>query len=127
MTLKDVRNSYDYFSGKLSDIVRQLSLAGVAVVWIFRKGNEGIVIESDLIVPLILFVGALGFDLLHYIYASAAWAIYAHRKEREGHSDSDTVSPHESINWVSLGCFWLKALSCVSGFLVLLKFLQTKL
>ena len=127
MKLKDVRVSYNYYTGKLSDIVRQLCFAGIAVVWIFRKGDEGISIEQDLIGPLILFVFALGLDLLHYVYASAAWGIYAHRKEKEGHSDDDHVSPHDSINWFSLLCFWGKSIGCILAYVLLLNFLSTKI
>ena len=127
MTLKDVRISYDYYSAKLSDIVRQLCFAGIAVVWIFRKGTSGISLDEGLTRALTLFVAALGFDLLHYVYSSAAWGIYAHRKEKEGHSDEDTVSPHDSINWFSLACFWIKSIGCILAYSLLLDFLNTQI
>lgn len=36
MQLKDTRESYQFFSGKASEIVRQLGFAGIAVIWVFK-------------------------------------------------------------------------------------------
>ena len=127
MILKDARISYEYASGKLSDIVRQLSFAGVAVIWIFRKEGDGLNLEEGLLLPLFTFVTALGFDLLHYIYTSFVWGFYAHKKEKEGHSDSDVIAPPDYINWPTLFCFWTKAFLCVVAFVMLLVFLKHKI
>jgi len=40
MKLEDVRQAYEDLSGKASDIVRQLSLAGLALVWLFHAGSD---------------------------------------------------------------------------------------
>ena len=36
MKLSDYRETYYEFSGKASDVTRQLAFAGIAIVWIFK-------------------------------------------------------------------------------------------
>ncbi len=36
MKLSDYRETYYEFSGKLSDVSRQLSFAGIALIWLFK-------------------------------------------------------------------------------------------
>jgi sugar/nucleoside kinase (ribokinase family) len=40
MKLSEVRDAYETLSGKASEIARQLSLAGIAVIWIFKSGTD---------------------------------------------------------------------------------------
>jgi len=42
MKLKDAREIYYFYSGKTSDLVRQLGLAGIAVIWLFKYDAQGI-------------------------------------------------------------------------------------
>ena len=42
MKLKDAREIYYFYSGKTSDLVRQLGLAGIAVIWLFKYDVQGI-------------------------------------------------------------------------------------
>ena len=129
MKLKDARDAYYQYSGKLSDIVRQLSFAGIAVIWIFRASpeNGGIVFQAVLIWPLLFLVVALALDLLHYLYASIAWSSFAHRADKKGKEDEDEVCPHESINWPSNIFFYSKAAFCIIAYILLIRFLKGKI
>jgi hypothetical protein len=82
-SVESAREDYYYYTGKTSDIVRQLALAGVALIWLFRIDREtGIdVVPSQLRVPAILIVACLAADLLQYVWGSAAWGIYSRIKE----------------------------------------------
>lgn len=120
MTLKDARGAYDYFSGKLSDLVRQLSFAGIAVVWMFRTQVDKMPFDDRLMAPLKFLVSALALDLFHYILASLIWSRYAHCREKDGIKDSDEISPHEAINWPMLVCFWGKVFFCFMAYVVML-------
>jgi hypothetical protein len=127
--LKDARDAYYTYSGKLSDIVRQLSFAGIAVIWIFRASSEngGIVFQAVLIWPLLFLVVALALDLLHYLYGSIAWSLFAHCADKKGKRDEDEVEPHESINWPSNVFFYSKAAFCVIAYILLIMFLKGKI
>lgn len=129
MILKDARDAYYELSAKLSDIVRQLSFAGIAVIWMFRVSTEktGIVFQPVLIWPLLLFVVALSLDLAHYLYGSIAWSSFANREEGKGRRDEDKVKPHKSINWPSNVFFYCKAASCIVAYLLLISFLKEKI
>src|SRR5882724_5194543 len=85
MKLKDALKIYYERSTKLSDVVRQLNFAGIAVIWLFRTGDKtgGIPYSECLLWPLGLLIGSATFDLLHYAYASAAWGIFHRVKKKK--------------------------------------------
>jgi len=108
MTLKEAREIYYKASGTLSEVTRQLSLAGVAVIWIFKAGEAnaaGIKFEGAIRWSLMLFIWALAFDLLHYAYKSAAWGILHRLKEKQ---KADPFDAPDAINWSTLVFFWGK-------------------
>jgi hypothetical protein len=120
MTRKDAREIYSKASGTLSDVTRKLGLAGVAIVWIFKVGESnaaGVEFRREFFLPLVLFILALGLDLLQYTYKSAAWAIFHRLKERE---KSDDFEAPDAINWPTLGFFWGKVGLTVIGYGALL-------
>ena len=108
MVLKDLKEAYDYYSGKVSEICRQFSFAGIALVWIFKAEIDGqYSIPSDLLWPLFLFVICLSLDLLHYASSAAIWGVYNRFKEsRVGESEEFRAPP--SLNWIGLILFWGK-------------------
>lgn len=137
MTLKDARDTYYTYSGKLSDVARQLSFAGIAVIWIFRAGDKaaiGFIWDRHLLLPLTLFVGSLTADLFQYAYASLAWAIFHRAKEKafdrpqqDGKKAPDDFKAHPAINYPTLFFFWSKAVIVMVGHLILLRHLASVL
>jgi hypothetical protein len=122
MKLKDARDAYDIFSGKLSDIVRQLSFAGIAVIWIFRVGHEsgGIAYSTELLIPLGCFVLTLGLDFLQYLYASIAWSRFHRYKELSGVDNRAEFKAPAWLNIPTLFFFYSKAASIFVGYIFLL-------
>lgn len=123
MILKDARDLYYYFSGKTSDLVRQLGLAGIAVIWIFRGDAHGAPkIPEALFCPLILIVVGLAFDLLHYAVATAIWGCFQRYKEVRVTEEDEFKAPR-IINWPSILCFALKTISVIAAYVYLLGYL----
>jgi hypothetical protein len=122
MKLKDAREYYNQRSSKLSEVVRQLNFAGIAIIWLFRTGDKtgGIPYNDFLIWPLGLLVASATFDLLHYAYASAAWGIFHRVKEKELHhnEEAEFLAP-DAINWLSNILFWGKAMLTVAAYILL--------
>lgn len=122
MKLKDARENSQYFAGKLSDIVRQLGLAGIAVIWTFRvqRGGQGFVGE-EFELPAFGIVVALGLDFLNYAVATALWAGFHWYKElwRKVGESTDFKAPRW-INWPATACFWGKAVAMLLSWLFLL-------
>ncbi|MBX9780513.1 MAG: hypothetical protein K2X26_09210 [Chitinophagaceae bacterium] len=70
---------FDTYSGETSKLVRQLSLAFIAVIWIYRDTKKYEVIPSAFTFPLFLFITTLSIDLLQYVIAT----IISHKFEKE--------------------------------------------
>src|SRR3989442_3973722 len=110
MTRKEAREIYSKASGTLSEVTRNLSLAGVAIIWIFKVGGSdaaNVKFQSGFFGPLTAFILALGFDLLQYTYKSAAWAIFHRIQER---NKNENFEAPDAINWPTLGFFWGKVI-----------------
>ena len=66
MKLKDARENYYSFSGKVSDIIRNLGFVGIAIIWIFKYNNDNKIAVPEPLIP-IAFIIILGLvsDLCH--------------------------------------------------------------
>lgn len=124
MILKDAREYYYFHTGKVSDIVRQLALGAIAVVWLFRSGEAGsFAIPRELLLPLKLVVAGLALDLFQYASGAALWGIFQWRKERGGILESDEFKAPNWINWPALICFWFKVIVIAYAYWLLLVYL----
>ena len=56
MKLSEYKKTYEDFSGKASNVVRQLSFAGIAVIWIFKVQSNGSLKIPDTLAPESRFV-----------------------------------------------------------------------
>lgn len=128
MKLSEYKQDYYIFTGKLSDINRQIAFAGIALIWIFRKidGSE-ISISNELILPSILFAFALGFDILQYIYQSITWSIfYNYHYKKIGDEETDIPTP-KKLNYPSWFFFIMKVLFVIVSYTYIIKFLINNL
>jgi hypothetical protein len=108
--LSDARQASEDFSGKASEIVRQLGLAGLAVVWIFKEGTStNPVLDPKLIHAAILIVISLILDFSQYLVSHAIWSAYFRRQENKGKDLDDNVYPSSFINWPNLILFYAKS------------------
>jgi hypothetical protein len=84
--LAEYRKTFYEFSGKASDVSRQLSFAAIAIIWLFKNdlpGGGHPTIPHALIFPGILIVTALAADLLQYTLASLIWRLYYRYLEKK--------------------------------------------
>lgn len=119
MTIQDAQEKYNYNSGKASDLTRQLSLAGLAVVWLFKFDKGGPRVPSELFVPAGIFILALFLDYLQYAYASAAWGYWGRAKEK---SNNDESKAPRAINWPTIAFFWAKLAATSAAYVLLLNY-----
>src|SRR5271155_4941857 len=110
MQLGDIRAAYEGLSAKASEIVRQLSLAGVAVVWLFKAGGAD---SPQLALPLVraalFFFLALVLDFLQYLSGTMIWHIYFDRRQNQGMKLEEEVSPSARLNWPTWIIFYAKS------------------
>jgi hypothetical protein len=124
MKLKEIREAYDYFSGKTSDIVRYLGLAGIGIIWIFRVEDAGrLSLPRELIFPTVLLIMGLGLDLLQYIAGSLTWGIYGRLQEKKGIKKDEEFEAPKEINWPGLIFFWSKIIPILGAYYLILAYL----
>ncbi len=138
MKITDYKTTYENSSTKLSDINRTIALAGIAIIWIFKKDKDDIItVDPKLILPAILFILALTTDLFQYLYKTLAWAIFYRIKENKVYKkyppkkwsaklNKYTTAP-SWINYTTWILFGLKIAACLSAYIFLLNFLFIKL
>jgi hypothetical protein len=125
MKLKDCRETFYEFSGKLSDNARKLAFAGIAIVWIFKQGENGLYsIPGALRTAMLMFVVSLSLDLLQYIYQTIVWGSFHTYKENPLKHDenADFLAP-TTFNNVANVIFWSKVIALVIGYVFMLSFL----
>ena len=124
MNLSDYRKDYYQFSGKASDVARQLSLAGIALIWIFKVEKAGpLAVPPELYLPAILFVVSLGLDLLQYLLSAAIWGMFSEYHTRKGVDEDTELEAPEFFNWPSLVCFWGKLLTVLYAYSELFRYI----
>jgi hypothetical protein len=124
MKILEIRDAYYQASGKVSELVRQFSLAGIAVIWIFRIGGDdagGVRYTSELLLPLGFFVAALGSDLLQYVYGSVIWGFLNTHHWRKHKSNDKDVKVSDKVNWPSLFFFWIKVVFALVAYGLLMR------
>jgi hypothetical protein len=129
MNLNAAKAEYVYFSGEASKLARQLALAALGVVWIFKAENQGAYsVPHDLIPVAALAVSALAIDFLQYIYGAMFWGYFHRMKERDlgAGSEADFIVP-PIVNWPTIGFFWAKIAVTAIAYFFLIGFLAQKL
>ncbi|HEV2803374.1 MAG TPA: hypothetical protein VGW57_00455 [Chthoniobacterales bacterium] len=121
MTISDLKEEYYFATGTVSTVVRQMALAGIAVIWIFKVGKDtgGITFTPDMLVPLRLFILVLVADLLQYAFKSAVWGIIHHHYWKKFKNADHVVEPSGFWNWPTNILFWAKTALCVFGYVQL--------
>ena len=128
MKLEDTREAYQFYTGKVSDIIRQLGLAAIALVWVFKSDVNGRpVIPPELITAAEFTVVGLGLDLLQYVTGAAIWGSYNRYKERQGTSVTTEFEAPRQLNWATIAFFWLKVIAILVSYGYILRFLENRL
>lgn len=126
--LKEAEEAYYELSGTASTVSRQLSFAGIAVIWLFCTLDIGkIIVPNELILPIILIVISLGCDLLHYVVGSFIWGVFHRKKEKENFKSESEVETSRFLNWPALFFYWAKIVSIIIAYLLILIFLSSRI
>jgi hypothetical protein len=126
--ISEYKEDYYLFTGKLSDINRQIAFAGIAIIWVFKKSeNSQFQIEVDLILPSILIVCSLAFDMFQYIYQSIAWSIFYSHHNRKHKNEDKKIESSERMNYPSWIFFSTKVILVLIAYVKIFMFLLEKL
>ncbi|HYJ05185.1 MAG TPA: hypothetical protein VEX43_08625 [Chthoniobacterales bacterium] len=119
MTISDLKEEYYFATGTVSTVVRQMALAGIAIIWIFKVGKDesgGIPFTPAMLVPLRLFILVLVADLLQYAFKSAVWGALQHHYWNKFKDPDKLVEPSRFWNWPTNTLFWVKTALCVFAY-----------
>jgi hypothetical protein len=104
--------------------VRQLAFAGIAVIWIFKVPTENSAkVPGALVLPGLLLIGALAFDLLHYAVGTAIYGIANRGAHGRGIEEGQTMPTNSLWNLPTLVFFWGKILLVAAGYVLILAYL----
>jgi len=127
MKLRDAQSNYEAYTGKTSDITRQLGFAGIALIWIFRANSgQGYTIPAELLLPMVLILLALTADYLQYAVSGALWGTFRRYKEVHEGQEAEFLAPRW-INWPGITFFFLKQPLMIAAYVFLFRFLFPRL
>lgn len=112
MPLERVKSLMDTLTGRVSENVRMLSFAAVALIWVIADQRlERLTSRLQFAAGAVTF--ALAFDFLQYVWSAAALKILVVRKKLapNGH----LVFP-ASIRWIGFGLLAAKAVALMAAF-----------
>jgi hypothetical protein len=124
MKLEGYRETFYTYSGKLSDLNRQLGFAAIALIWLFKIDRGGqLTIPKGLLLPGILVVLSLSFDMLHYCVASVIWRRFYRAKENDGVSEDAEIQHSVWLERPIYALFTIKIVFMMSAYVGILLFL----
>lgn len=126
MKVDDYRVDYYAFSSKTSEIARQLSFAGIALLWLFKPEDAGpAAIPEDLLWPAGLFVLSLSTDLLHAAYGTLAWGAFARYHEKKNGAEDPDIEAPAWLNWPTIILFWSKVVAVIAAYAITFSYIRT--
>lgn len=122
MSIEISRTAYYESSGTLSELVRKLAYTGIAIIWIFKTGdNLSFVIPQDLLWGMYFCGATLFFDVFQYAWKTIIFG-YWHRK-LEKIPDKNKPNKHPRwFNWPTIFFLWAKFALVLNGYYYLVVF-----
>ncbi|KQR72197.1 hypothetical protein [Pedobacter sp. Leaf176] len=134
-SLKSYWEEFFAASAKVSELNRNLSLGGIAIIWIFNKSNLigspnfNSLLPRDLFLPLIIIVVSLTCDLLQYLWRTVTLYIFyrIQIKKLKNHSiteaKADKLDAPFYIRYGGWTFFVLKILAMITAYSLIFKYL----
>lgn len=121
MIRQTIYDKYLEATEALTENVRKLDFAGIAVVWLIIVGDTGGILSSSsgLNWPLLLFVLSLVSDLLQFVYRAIVFGTLNTYLTRKGKSLTDDIEYSGKWNYPALLLFWAKIAFCGIGYVLL--------
>lgn len=125
MRLADIDAFLYETTSRVGATTRNLSLAGIGIVWVFKvEQNGSSYLPRDLVLPALFFVISIALDFFQYAYNAIAFGIVA-RLNRDKNGDTDISLPSK-ITLPAFCMFYGKILSAVVGYVLLLNLIVTR-
>jgi hypothetical protein len=124
VNLEGYRQTFYTYSGKASDLNRQLGFAGIAIIWLFKKDTGGTLsLPPEVILPGIFIVASLALDMLQYVVGSIIWRIFYRCKEKAGVGEKADLSHSPWLEGAITSLFAFKIVCLLIAYYLIFKFL----
>jgi hypothetical protein len=128
MLLKGYLETFYTYSGKASDVCRQLAFAAIAIIWIFKTDAGGkLTVPSNLVLPGILIVLSLALDLTQYCLGALIWYFFYRHHEKLRTPETQEIQHSEWLDRPLHTVFWLKVVCVLIAYSLILRFLLRSL
>lgn len=115
-----VHRNYREQTARATALVRKLSFAGLAAIWVFKTDTpDGPQVPLALFPAAIAFALALLSDLLQYALASTLWMRFVFEHDTQYHG-RDLVRPPAFLNRIPRFFFHAKLVAAVAAYLMLI-------
>ena len=118
MKIKDYWEVHNELTGKASDVVRGLIIAGVGIAWVFHQTKDNVVLLPKCVTWALVFLVAAGaLDLAQYIWSGTVYGVIARKWEKAHKRQEDDVPFHSAwLNVPTYGCYWAKCALVAWGY-----------
>jgi hypothetical protein len=133
MKLSEYKKISETYTGKASDIIRQLILGGVAIIWLFKVSDNGKEsLDKFLVFPLLTLSLALVADLLQYVVGGRIWnkffieeekkAVQNHKTDSKSPLDPEIKAPRK-LNKPIYFFYWTKISLMIASYIFIVVYL----
>lgn len=125
VTTKEGFAARDTYTTQASAISRQLGLAGIAIIWLFKIGEgPDYSLPGELVPPALMLVLGITFDLLHYVAGAILWQLFTKTAQSEGKKEFDAPAWINKVTWA---LFTTKIIAVISAYFYLITYLTGKI
>lgn len=119
MKLEEIRKGYEETSGTFSNSVRNLSISGIAIAWLFMSKESTNECVTCLLIALVFFVLTLFIDLIQNFSLSVIWYLFYKNRRMEGKKEEDEVDEPESKNTLAWILYGVKIITLFTGYVLI--------
>lgn len=120
MKLEEIRKGYEETSGTFSSSVRNLSISGIAIAWLFMTKESVSDKSMLLLIALGLFVLTLFIDLIQNFSLSIIWYLFYREKRKRGIKEDKEVNEPEDNNSLAWILYVLKFVTLLIGYITII-------
>lgn len=120
MKFTQIREEYYIHTAKASDVMRQLTYAGLGVIWIFKAGSALPIVPRSMVPAALSFVLALVSDLLQYLVLAESWRRVAVQADKAVDAEEDEYGVPAATNVWGVRLYRSKAIFLGLGYAALI-------
>ena len=121
-----IKRSHE-FTGKASEISRQMVLAGVGIIWLFKDPNSN-TLDNCTIWPLLFLGGAVVIDLAQYVIGGVVWKRFYDKIDKTIRPEDDPeVAAPASLSTPLYVLFFIKLGLTIVSYILIIIFLARNL